>query len=44
MDAEFITLAALDQLMRRGEVAPERVQKAIKELDIDPEKVDPVRA
>ena len=44
VDAEFITLAALDQLARRGEIKPERVQKAIKELDIDPEKADPVRA
>jgi pyruvate dehydrogenase E1 component len=43
VDAEFITLAALDQLMRRGEVKPERVQKAIKELDIEPEKADPVK-
>ncbi|MCC6418857.1 MAG: pyruvate dehydrogenase (acetyl-transferring), homodimeric type [Gemmataceae bacterium] len=44
IDAKFITLAALDQLMRRGELAPERVQQAIKELDIDPEKADPARA
>jgi pyruvate dehydrogenase E1 component len=44
VDAECIALAALDQLARRGEIKPERVQKAIKELDIDPEKADPVRA
>ncbi len=44
VDAEFITLAALEQLARRGEVKPERVQKALKELDIDPEKADPVRS
>jgi pyruvate dehydrogenase E1 component len=44
VDAEFIALTALDQLMRRGEVNPERVQKAIKELDIDPEKAEPVRS
>ena len=43
-DAECIAVAALDQLARRGEIKPERVQKAIKELGIDPEKVDPVRA
>jgi pyruvate dehydrogenase E1 component len=43
VDAEFITLAALEQLARRGEIPPERVQKAIKELDLDPEKADPVR-
>jgi pyruvate dehydrogenase E1 component len=44
VDAECITVGALDQLARRGEIKPERVQKAIKELDIDPEKADPVRA
>ena len=44
VDAEFIALAALEQLARRGEIPPERVQKAIKELDLDPEKADPVRA
>ncbi|MCI0457776.1 MAG: pyruvate dehydrogenase (acetyl-transferring), homodimeric type [Gemmataceae bacterium] len=43
VDAEFIALTALDQLMRRGEIKAERVQKAIKELDIDPEKADPVK-
>ncbi len=44
VDAEFITLATLEQLARRGAIKPERVQQAIKELDIDPEKADPVRA
>ncbi len=44
VDAEFIALAALAELARRGEIKPERVQKAIEELDIDPEKADPVRA
>ena len=41
VDAECITLAALDQLSRRGEVKPALVEKAIKELGIDPEKKDP---
>jgi pyruvate dehydrogenase E1 component len=44
VDAESIAVAALDQLARRGEIKPDRVQKAIKELGIDAEKVDPVRA
>jgi pyruvate dehydrogenase E1 component len=44
VDAECIALAALDQLARRGEIKPERVAKAIKELGIDPKKVDPVNA
>jgi pyruvate dehydrogenase E1 component len=42
VDADCITLAALSQLMKRGELKPERVQKAIKELDIDPDKADPM--
>jgi pyruvate dehydrogenase E1 component len=44
VDAECIAVAALEQLARRGEIKPERVQKAIKQLGIDPDKVDPVRA
>jgi pyruvate dehydrogenase E1 component len=44
VDAECIALAALHQLMKRGEVEPGRVQKAIDELGIDPEKLDPMRA
>ena len=42
VDAECITLAALSQLMKRGELKPQRVQKAIQELDIDPDKADPM--
>jgi len=42
VDAEFIALAALNGLVRRGEVKAERVEKAIEELGIDAEKVDPV--
>jgi pyruvate dehydrogenase E1 component len=44
VDAECIAVASLDQLARRGEIKPERVQKAIKDLGIDPDKLDPVRA
>jgi pyruvate dehydrogenase E1 component len=44
VDAESITLAALDQLARRGEVRVEMVAKAIKELGLDPEKPNPVTA
>jgi pyruvate dehydrogenase E1 component len=43
VDAECITLTALDQLARRGEFKPEQVQQAIRELGIDPDKSDPVR-
>jgi pyruvate dehydrogenase E1 component len=44
VDAESIVLAALEQLSQRGEVKPERVLKAIKELGIDPEKANPLTA
>jgi pyruvate dehydrogenase E1 component len=44
VDAECIVLATLDDLARRGEMKKERVQKAIVELGIDPEKIDPVIA
>jgi pyruvate dehydrogenase E1 component len=42
-DAECITLAALDQLFRRGEVPAEDVARAIKELGIDADKPDPTK-
>jgi pyruvate dehydrogenase E1 component len=42
VDAEFVTVATLEQLAKRGEIKPDRVQKAIQELGIDPEKPDPV--
>jgi len=44
VDAECITLTALDQLARRGEFKAEQVQKAIRDLGVDPDKADPVRA
>jgi pyruvate dehydrogenase E1 component len=44
VDAEFITLAALYRLAQRGEVKPARVEKAIQELGINPEKLNPLRA
>jgi pyruvate dehydrogenase E1 component len=42
VDAECIALAALTRLMRRGEKKPADVRRALKELDIDPEKADPL--
>jgi pyruvate dehydrogenase E1 component len=42
VDAEFIVLASLYCLMRNGVIKPEGVKKAIKELGIFPDKVDPV--
>jgi pyruvate dehydrogenase E1 component len=44
VDAECIAIAALYQLMKRGEVEPQRVRQAIEELGVDPEKVNPMRA
>jgi len=42
IDAEFTVLAALEQLARRGELALDKVERAIKDLGIDPDKPDPV--
>jgi pyruvate dehydrogenase E1 component len=44
VDAECIVLAALTQLARRGQMKLERVQQAIKELGIDPEKMNPMNS
>jgi pyruvate dehydrogenase E1 component len=43
VDAECVALAALQRLARRGDLKPARVQQALKELDIDPEKANPMR-
>ncbi len=43
VDAECITVAVLWRLAQRGEVKAAQVQKAIKELDINPEKANPLR-
>jgi pyruvate dehydrogenase E1 component len=44
IDGECVTIAALEQLARRGELKLTDVDKAIKDLGIDPDKADPVRA
>jgi pyruvate dehydrogenase E1 component len=41
VDAECIVVAALSSLMERGQIPAETVRKAITELGIDPEKIDP---
>jgi pyruvate dehydrogenase E1 component len=41
VDARFVTLATLAALAREGQVDAKVVQKAIKDLEIDPEKVNP---
>src|SRR5262249_29452542 len=42
VDAEFIALAALYGLAQRGERKMTEVQKALQQLQIDPEKADPL--
>lgn len=44
VDAECIVVAALARLALRGEIKPAIVEKAIVELGIDAEKVDPTQA
>jgi pyruvate dehydrogenase E1 component len=44
VEAEVIALAALWRLAQRGEIKAEQVQEAVKELGIDPERIDPQRA
>lgn len=42
VDARFITLAALYGLSLEGKIKQETLQQAISDLDIDPEKINPV--
>ena len=42
VDARHIALATLAALARQGRIEPARVAEAIKELDIDPERADPI--
>jgi pyruvate dehydrogenase E1 component len=44
VDARFVTLATLSQLAREGTVKPEVAQQAIRDLQIDPEKPNPLYA
>jgi pyruvate dehydrogenase E1 component len=44
IDAECIAVAALYQLAKRGEIKGAVVEEAIRELDIDPEKANPMHA
>jgi pyruvate dehydrogenase E1 component len=43
VDAEVITVAVLWRLAQRGDLQPEQVERAIKDLGIDAEKRDPLR-
>ena len=44
VDARFVTLRTLSALAKEGKIKPEVVQQAIKDLDINPEKPDPLHA
>jgi pyruvate dehydrogenase E1 component len=44
VDAESIAVAVLGRLAQCGELKAEKVQQALKELGIDPEKANPVRS
>ena len=44
VDAEFITLGVLSQLMRRGKISPQVVADYIKNSGINPEKICPLTA
>ncbi|HVA49889.1 MAG TPA: pyruvate dehydrogenase (acetyl-transferring), homodimeric type [Pirellulales bacterium] len=44
VDAECVTLAALTQLAARGQFEKQRLPSVIRELDIDPDKIDPLLA
>lgn len=42
VDARFITLAALSGLADEGKIKRDKVQKAIKEMDLNPDKASPL--
>jgi pyruvate dehydrogenase E1 component len=44
VDARHITLATLGELLREGKIKSQTVEKAMKDLEIDPEKPNPVFA
>ena len=42
VDARYIVLGALMAMAREGEIKPATIKKAIKDLDIDPGKLNPL--
>jgi pyruvate dehydrogenase E1 component len=44
VDAQFVVIATLYQLHKEGKVDAAKVQNAIKDLGVDPEKIDPLYA
>jgi pyruvate dehydrogenase E1 component len=43
VDARYIALATLHGLAQEGKVKPDTLKKAIKQLEIDPNKPNPLR-
>lgn len=44
VDARFVALAALTALSRQGDLDAEKVEQAMRDLDIDPNKINPMTA
>jgi pyruvate dehydrogenase E1 component len=44
VDFRHITLAALGALARDGEIKPETVRRAMKKMDVNPDKPNPLNA
>jgi pyruvate dehydrogenase E1 component len=44
VDAECVTIAALHELSKRGQIDRGVVAQAIRDLDVNPDKIDPMRA
>jgi pyruvate dehydrogenase E1 component len=44
VNAESITAAALSKLVRDGKFDAKKAQKAMRDLEVDPEKPDPAKA
>ena len=42
MDARFITLGALNGLVRKGDIKPQVAERAMRKMEIDPEKKSPL--
>jgi pyruvate dehydrogenase E1 component len=42
VDARYVAIAALFALVKEGKIKPAVVAKAIKELEVDPEKLNPM--
>jgi pyruvate dehydrogenase E1 component len=43
VDEQCITLGVLDALRIEGKIKPKQMASAIKDLGVDPEKIDPMR-